>query len=32
MMLFKITKAIVRSTDEDTNFFDIIAGVLQDDA
>ena len=30
-MLYKNTKAMVHSPDEDTNFFDIINGVLQRD-
>ena len=32
MMLYKNTKVKVRSPDEDTNFFDIVVGVLQEDA
>ena len=31
MMHFKNTKTIVRTTDGDTDFFDIIAGVLKAD-
>ena len=31
MMLYKNTKAIVRSLDGDTDFYDIITGVLQVD-
>ncbi len=31
MMLYKNAKAIVCSPDGDTNFFDIVAGVLQGD-
>ena len=31
MMLYKDTKAMVRSPDGDTDFFDIAAGVLQGD-
>ena len=31
MLLYKNTKAIVRSPDGDTDFFDIVAGVLQGD-
>ena len=31
MALYKNTKAIVLSTDGDTDFFDIVAGVLQGD-
>ena len=31
MMLYKNTKAMVRSPDGDTDFFDIVAGVLQGD-
>ena len=29
MMLYKNTRAMVRSPDDDTGFFDIVAGVLQ---
>ena len=29
MMLYKNTKTMVRSTDVDTDFFDIVGGVLQ---
>ena len=31
MMLYKNTKIKVRSPDGDTDFFDIVAGVLQED-
>ena len=31
MMLYKDMKAVVRSPDDDTNFFDFEAGVLQED-
>ena len=31
MMLYKNTKVKVRSPDEDTDYFDIVAGVLQGD-
>ena len=31
MMLYKNTRSMVRSPDGDTDFFDIIAGVLQGD-
>ena len=31
MMLYRNTKVKVRSPDSDTNFFDIVAGVLQRD-
>ena len=31
MMLYKNTQAKVRSPDGDTEFFDVLAGVLQDD-
>ena len=31
MMLYKNTKAIVHSSDGNTNFFDIVAGVLKGD-
>ena len=31
MMLYRNTKAMVRSLDGDTDFFDIVAGVLQGD-
>ena len=31
MMLYKNTKVKVRSLDEDTDYFDIVAGVLQGD-
>ena len=31
MMLYKNTKVKVRSLDGDTNYFDIVAGVLQGD-
>ena len=31
MMLYKNMKAIVRSPDGDTDFFDIVTGVLQGD-
>ena len=31
MMLYKNTKVKIRSPDEDTDFFDILAGVLQED-
>ena len=31
MMLYKNTKVKVRSRDEDTDYFDIIVGVLQED-
>ena len=30
MKLYKTTKSIVRSSDGDTDFFDIVAGVLQE--
>ena len=32
MMLYKNTKVKVRSPDGDTDYFDIVAGVLQRDA
>ena len=31
MMLYKTLKAMVRSAHEDTDFFDIVAGALQED-
>ena len=31
MMLYKNTKVKVRSPDRDTDYFDIVAGVLQED-
>ena len=31
MMLYKNTKAMIRSLDGDTNFFNIVAGDLQED-
>ena len=31
MMLYRNTKVKVRSPDEDTDYFDIVAGVLQGD-
>ena len=31
MILYKNTKAIVRPPDDDTDFFDVISGVLQGD-
>ena len=31
MMLYKNTKVKVRSPDEDTHYFDIVVGVLQED-
>ena len=31
MMLYRNTKLKVRSPDRDTNFFDIVAGILQED-
>ena len=31
MMLYRNTKVKVRSLDEDTDYFDIVAGVLQED-
>ena len=31
MMLYKNTKAMILSPDSDTDFFDIVAGVLQGD-
>ena len=31
MMLYKNTKLMIRSTDGDTNFFDIVTGILQGD-
>ena len=29
MILYKSTKSMIRSSDEDTDFFDIVAGILE---